>query len=414
MELIKKKKKKITQKKPLGRAHPSSFNLFFWPIIFIVFLAYFVFQAVNKLPSAEVKLFEWKKEEGESYLTISDLTEQEIEELKKKELVFTWFPFEEKRNIWTFKVEEDFLFFLKKNIIYFSIDSLTREELIKKKVVFEDKKTKKSCFSFLPSAVNIKLDEKYCFQVFAQLNSEKKWEKNIIKSSFTSFMNLLFIFFIFLLVFSVLLGVNLFEVIFSSLRSLSKDAVRSQTEITMPKTTFKDVIGLESAKEELREVIDFFFHPEIFIVNNIQTAKGILLIGPPGNGKTLLAKALASECGVPFIACSGSEFEEVFAGLGARRVRNLFYKARSFEKGCIIFFDEFDSIASKRYERGSSVTGVEHTLNQLLAELDGFKTNEKVFVLAATNNYEVLDPAVTRPGRFDKRLFIDIKHLFCL
>lgn len=168
--------------------------------------------------------------------------------------------------------------------------------------------------------------------------------------------------------------------------------------------SFKDIGGLIEAKEELGEIIDYFKNSEYFIEKGAKVPKGILLVGPPGNGKTLLAKALSEECKVNFIFRSASEFDEALVGVGARRVRDLFSEARSYEDGCIIFIDEIDSIGKKRYSHLNNSS--DQTLNQLLSELDGFLSHEKIFVLAATNEVEVLDKALLRPGRFDRKIFI--------
>jgi ATP-dependent metalloprotease FtsH len=171
---------------------------------------------------------------------------------------------------------------------------------------------------------------------------------------------------------------------------------------------FRDVNGLKEVKQELGEIVEYFRNPKIFHKVGAKVPKGIILSGPPGNGKTLLAKSLAGECNVPFIFKSGSEFEEMVVGLGSLRVRELFEEARSYEEGCIIFIDEIDSIGKKRYSKDSHT---ELTLNQLLNELDGFRQREKVIVIAATNNIEVLDKALLRPGRFDRKIYVPNPNL---
>jgi cell division protease FtsH len=167
--------------------------------------------------------------------------------------------------------------------------------------------------------------------------------------------------------------------------------------------------GLHEAKEELGEVVSYFHNPQSFWQRGAKVPKGVLLVGPPGNGKTLLAKALAGECHLPFLFRSGSEFEEMMVGMGARRMRELFRQARSYPQGCIVFIDEIDAIGRKRY---SSNTGhAEQTLNQLLNELDGFNPRDNVIILAATNTLNVLDSALLRPGRFDRQIYIPPPNL---
>ncbi len=171
--------------------------------------------------------------------------------------------------------------------------------------------------------------------------------------------------------------------------------------------TFEDVAGIEEAVEELREVVEFLKTPEKYQVLGGRIPKGILLVGPPGTGKTLLAKAIAGEAGVPFFSLSGSDFVEMFVGVGAARVRDMFQQAEA-KAPCIIFIDELDALGKTR---GSSVVGGhderEQTLNALLVEMDGFDTNSGVIVLAASNRPETLDPALLRPGRFDRHVLVD-------
>ena len=172
------------------------------------------------------------------------------------------------------------------------------------------------------------------------------------------------------------------------------------------KVTFKDVADIEEAKEEVKEIIEFLKDPKKFQRLGGKMPKGVLLVGPPGTGKTLLAKAIAGEAGVPFLSISGSEFVEMFVGVGAARVRDLFEQARRHAP-CIVFIDEIDAVGR---QRGAGIGGGhderEQTLNQLLVEMDGFDTSEGIVILAATNRPDVLDPALLRPGRFDRRVVI--------
>src|SRR5206468_1424541 len=169
---------------------------------------------------------------------------------------------------------------------------------------------------------------------------------------------------------------------------------------------FKDVAGAEEAKQELNEIVEFLKYPSKFEALGATIPKGVLLFGPPGTGKTLLARAVAGEAGVPFFSISGSDFVEMFVGVGASRVRDLFAKAKK-NAPCIIFIDEIDAVGRRR---GSGMGGGhderEQTLNQILVEMDGFDQGENVIVLAATNRADVLDPALLRPGRFDRRVNI--------
>ncbi|GAB6075002.1 ATP-dependent zinc metalloprotease FtsH [Nautilia lithotrophica] len=175
-----------------------------------------------------------------------------------------------------------------------------------------------------------------------------------------------------------------------------------------PNVKFDDVAGNDEAKEEVKEIVDFLKNPERYIELGAKIPKGVLLVGPPGTGKTLLAKAVAGEADVPFFAVSGSSFIEMFVGVGAARVRDLFNQAKK-EAPSIIFIDEIDAIGKSRAAAGQfgGNDEREQTLNQLLAEMDGFDSNEPVIVLAATNRPEVLDPALLRPGRFDRQVLVD-------
>src|SRR6266567_8452800 len=175
-----------------------------------------------------------------------------------------------------------------------------------------------------------------------------------------------------------------------------------------PTTTFADVAGVDEAKTELREVIDYLRDPQRFLTIGAHIPKGVLLVGPPGTGKTLLARAVAGEAGVPFFSCSATDFVELFVGVGASRVRDLFAQARKHAP-CIIFIDEIDAIGRARSGAGAIASNDEreHTLEQLLVEMDGFEAHEAIVVLAATNRPDILDLALQRPGRFDRQVVVD-------
>ncbi|OIP79141.1 MAG: cell division protein FtsH [Candidatus Portnoybacteria bacterium CG_4_10_14_0_2_um_filter_44_20] len=193
---------------------------------------------------------------------------------------------------------------------------------------------------------------------------------------------------------------------------------KSMARVIMPeddkgirKVTFKDVAGLKEAKEELMEIVEFLKSPQKFIKMGAKIPKGVLLIGPPGCGKTLLAKAVANEANVPFFNISGSEFIELFVGVGSARVRDLFRTAKK-NAPCLVFVDELDAIGR---HRGAGLGGGhderEQTLNQILVEMDGFEPNSGVVVISATNRPDILDPALLRPGRFDRRVLLDLPDI---
>ena len=192
----------------------------------------------------------------------------------------------------------------------------------------------------------------------------------------------------------------------SQAMSFGKSKARLVTA-NRPSVTFNDVAGCDEAKEELQEVVEFLQFPERFASLGARIPRGVLLVGPPGTGKTLIARAVAGEAGVPFFSISGSEFVEMFVGVGASRVRDLFEQAKR-NAPCIVFVDEIDAVGR---QRGAGVGGShderEQTLNQILVEMDGFDTNTNVIVVAATNRPDILDPALLRPGRFDRRVVLD-------
>ncbi len=195
------------------------------------------------------------------------------------------------------------------------------------------------------------------------------------------------------------------SMIFGMGRSNAKIYVKSSEGIR-----FSDVAGEDEAKENLTEVVDYLHNPSKYKEVGADMPKGILLVGPPGTGKTMLAKAVAGEAGVPFFSMSGSEFVEMFVGMGASKVRDLFKQAKE-KAPCIVFIDEIDAIGQKRDGRAGGNDEREQTLNQLLTEMDGFESNNGVIILAATNRPESLDPALTRPGRFDRRVPVELPDL---
>ena len=210
------------------------------------------------------------------------------------------------------------------------------------------------------------------------------------------------------------LGFGIFMVwmIFKLLGASNKGAMNfgksKARAYTTSKVRFTDIAGTEEEKEELKEIVEFLKAPQKFTKLGARIPKGVLLVGPPGTGKTLLARAVAGEANVPFISISGSDFVEMFVGVGASRVRDLFDQAKK-NKPCIIFIDEIDAVGR---QRGAGLGGGnderEQTLNQLLVEMDGFEANEGIIVLAATNRSDVLDPALMRPGRFDRQVYVNV------
>ena len=197
----------------------------------------------------------------------------------------------------------------------------------------------------------------------------------------------------------------------SSAFSFGKSQARVYSKDDKKKTTFKDVAGMEEAKDELVEVVDFLKNPKKYTKIGAKIPRGVMLIGAPGTGKTLLARAVAGEASVPFFSISGSEFVEMFVGVGASRVRDLFQKAKR-NAPCIIFIDEIDAVGRQRgFGMGGGHDEREQTLNQILTEMDGFENETNVIVVAATNRPDILDTALMRPGRFDRRVIIDMPNL---
>ena len=196
----------------------------------------------------------------------------------------------------------------------------------------------------------------------------------------------------------------------SKMMNFGKSRARRMSDDPAKRVKFSDVAGLQEEKEELEEIVDFLRAPKKYTQLGARIPKGVLLVGPPGTGKTLLAKAIAGEAGVPFFSISGSDFVEMFVGVGASRVRDLFEEAKK-NAPCIIFIDEIDAIGKSRDNSYNSNDEREQTLNQLLAEMDGFDSSKGILILAATNRPEVLDPALLRPGRFDRRIPVELPDI---
>ena len=246
-------------------------------------------------------------------------------------------------------------------------------------------------------------------QVFSELVQQKVLEENNIEleTKTPSILSQIPSY-----IFSILptiIMVALFIMIFKMQGLGDKGEVYDDTE-RKTKITFDNIAGLDEEKEELKEIVEFLKKPKKFTEMGAKIPKGVLLYGKPGTGKTLIAKAIAGEADVPFISMSGSEFIEMFAGLGASRVRKLFDKARKLEP-CIVFIDEIDAIGSRRTSNSGAESENNQTLNQLLVEMDGFSSEETIIVLAATNRPEMLDKALLRPGRFDRQVTVPAPDL---
>ena len=246
-------------------------------------------------------------------------------------------------------------------------------------------------------------------QVFSELVQQKVLEDNNIQLETKTPSILSQIPSYFFSILPTIIMVALFIMIFKMQGLGDKGQVYDDTE-RKTKITFDDIAGLDEEKEELKEIVEFLKKPKKFTEMGAKIPKGVLLYGKPGTGKTLIAKAIAGEADVPFISMSGSEFIEMFAGLGASRVRKLFEKARKLAP-CIVFIDEIDAIGSRRSSNSGAESENNQTLNQLLVEMDGFSSEETIIVLAATNRPEMLDKALLRPGRFDRQVTVPAPDL---
>ena len=246
-------------------------------------------------------------------------------------------------------------------------------------------------------------------QVFTELVQQKVLEENNIELETKNPSALTQVPSYILSIFPTAIMLTLVVMIFKMQGLGEKGQIYDDTERKI-KVSFDDIAGLDEEKEELKEIVDFLKKPKQFTEMGARIPKGVLLYGKPGTGKTLIAKAIAGEANVPFISMSGSEFIEMFAGLGASRVRKLFEKARKMAP-CIVFIDEIDAIGSRRTSNSGAESENNQTLNQLLVEMDGFSSEETIIVLAATNRPEMLDKALLRPGRFDRQITVPAPDL---
>jgi len=263
------------------------------------------------------------------------------------------------------------------------------------------------------------VDKKETIQTFNVVNTETAWQAamdaglnpevmDISKPNWfmTEVLPVVLIFVVMFFMFNMMMGrgANSGD---TKMMNFGKSRAKMTLNTDGKGTTFKEVAGVAEEKEELAEIVDFLKNPKKYIQVGAKIPKGVILVGPPGTGKTLLAKAVAGEAGVPFFSTSGSDFAEMFVGVGASRVRDLFDQAKK-NAPCIIFIDEIDAVAR---HRGTGMGGGhderEQTLNQLLVEMDGFGVNEGIIVMAATNRVDILDPAILRPGRFDRKVYVN-------
>ena len=261
----------------------------------------------------------------------------------------------------------------------------------------------------LPSVDLFYMDVKEDIDQYNEDHPDNKMVQDILRPAETSwFISLLptLILFVGLIIFWVIMMRRLGSSMGGDKQMNFGKAKIKQMSDEKRKTTFADVAGADEEKEELREIVEFLKNPNKYNSLGARIPKGVLLVGPPGTGKTLLARAVAGEAGVPFFSISGSDFVEMFVGVGASRVRDLFKNATE-NAPCIIFIDEIDAIGRSRDSRMGGNDEREQTLNQLLSEMDGFDSTKGLLVLGATNRPEVLDPALLRPGRFDRRVVVD-------
>ncbi|MDR1670866.1 MAG: AAA family ATPase [Spiroplasmataceae bacterium] len=364
----------------------KALNLFF---IFAFFALVIIF-IFAQFSSPDKVTFSIRKE-GDKKIVIYGLEEDEIDSIDwSKGAEYTEYGLKKKQYRLLGKGKNFFKRLVGKPTHYDVITNLEEYEIRDKEIIFEKFSEKKNLT--IP-----KTKHKIKYDAF----DEREWGvKDVIQIFFWIVSTIVSLYFI-----DMIFGTNFVGIISYPFRGWKKQG----SKVAVPKVEFKDVGGLQEAKEELGEIVSYFRNPQAFWQRGAKVPKGVLLVGPPGNGKTLLARALAGECRLPFLFRSGSEFEEVVVGMGARRMRDLFEQARNYPQGCIIFIDEIDAIGRKRYSPNAG--HAEQTLNQLLNELDGFHPRENIIILAATNSLKVLDSALLRPGRFDRQIYIPLPNL---
>ena len=316
-------------------------------------------------------------------------------------LVFSWVFNTVRNSQYTQTTYSDFMHAMESNQIAEAEIQLDRVIYMTKEEAAKDPQQQKACYTGLPSGDRMALANAL----------EDRGVKVIVPITEDNSMIMMILYY-----------VIMFSVLFFFMRNLTKrmggDGMmggfgKSKAKVYMEKQTgitFKDVAGQDEAKESLQEIIDFLHNPQKYTAIGAKLPKGALLVGSPGTGKTLLAKAVAGEAGVPFFSISGSDFVEMFVGMGASRVRDLFQQAAKVAP-CIIFIDEIDAVGRSRDTRYGNNSEQEQTLNQLLNEIDGFEPTKGIVCLAATNRPEILDKALLRPGRFDRRIIVDRPNL---
>lgn len=378
----------MNEKEILTKQKKQHFSLWVWaknnPFIFILILFFLLFLLFNWLGKDNRKPFRFVKEENTGKILIGSLEEKDYRDINfDKKPKLTNYPFskkyeyvfEGKNSKWWQKIFPTH---------YYALSELEPEEI------------EKTCLNEEGRLIIEREDKERPFELIVPEERSSFLTKRRVPDWVRQILISLAVVFII----DLMIGGPIMSRIFSRSRHRGVELADS------PSIKFKDIGGLHEAKEELQEIIAYFRNPHVFWKHGAKIPKGVLLVGQPGNGKTLLAKALAGECKLPFIYRSAPEFEKGIVGWGAADVRNTFAIARKYAQekgGCFIFVDEIDAIAGKR---NHSLSSHHETLNQLLNELDGFSPRENVIFLAATNSLQSLDPALLRPGRFDRHILV--------
>ena len=317
-------------------------------------------------------------------------------------LVFTWIYNAVASSQYTKTTYSDFLYAKEHNQLAEVLIKADRIVYLTKEEAAKSPSQQRACFTGLPSGGDTMALAQELYEM-GVINDTQIVEDNSVIMMILSYA---------IMIGGMFLLINLFSKRMSS-EGMMGGLGKSKAKVYMEKqtgVTFKDVAGQDEAKESLQEIIDFLHNPQKYTAIGAKLPKGALLVGSPGTGKTLLAKAVAGEANVPFFSISGSDFVEMFVGMGASRVRDLFQQAAKVAP-CIIFIDEIDAVGRSRDNRLGTNTEQEQTLNQLLSEIDGFEPTKGIVCLAATNRPEVLDKALLRPGRFDRRIIVDRPNL---